>query len=65
MNMSSPDEIASMIREVSRTGSHVLADPYYHPEVRVVLDLDSDRLGVKVFFDEEEQSFEDSTGIEF
>lgn len=52
---SSPQEIAEVIREVSRTEAAPAATALYTPKVTIALDLASDRLGVKVLFDEEDQ----------
>ena len=64
LNSSSPAEIAQAIREVQTLDSQVpnvdfSAQPTpartITPQVAIVLDLNSDRLGMKVLFDEQEQ----------
>jgi superfamily II DNA or RNA helicase len=64
MNSGSPAEIAGVVQEIfaldseaspwDATGAAV-APVGYTPQVCIVLDLNSDRLGVKVLFDETEQ----------
>ncbi|MEZ4752876.1 MAG: DEAD/DEAH box helicase [Bdellovibrionota bacterium] len=56
MNTSSSEEIASVIKEVSEPGNSVKHAVAYFPEVKIMLDLASDRLGVKVYFDEDLQA---------
>lgn len=51
MNTSSPDEIAGVISEISRVERRPAGTAIYAPEVQVVLDVKSDRLGVQVLFD--------------
>jgi superfamily II DNA or RNA helicase len=60
VNSSSPVEIAQAIRGAHSLEPGAASDPasstsVYLPEVTVLLDLSSDRLGVKVLFDEIEQ----------
>lgn len=56
MNTSSPDEIASVITEISHVEYRPQAPVLVDPLVEIVLDLKSDRLGVQVLFDGEAQS---------
>ena len=56
MNTSSSEEIASVIKEVSEPGNSVKHQTAYFPEVKIGLDLNTDRLGVKVFFDKDLQA---------
>lgn len=53
--LSSPQEIAGVIRDVSRSESAPQQQAQYSPKVSVVLDVSSDRLGVQVLFDGEPQ----------
>ncbi len=53
---SSAQEVADVIREVSRTESASPATSHYKPRVSIALDLSSDRLGVRVLFDDEPQA---------
>lgn len=55
MNTSSPSEIAEVIREVGQQIAEAAPLAPYHPEVAILLNLASDRLGVKVLFDGDEQ----------
>lgn len=60
LSASSPSEIADAIRdthslEQSATGKQVAAQAQFLPKVSILLDLSSDRLGVKVLFDDVEQ----------
>ncbi|MCB0318655.1 MAG: DEAD/DEAH box helicase [Bdellovibrionales bacterium] len=56
MNTSSSEEIAAVIQEVSEPGNSVKHQSNYFPNVKIALDLNSDRLGVKVFFDKDLQA---------
>jgi SNF2 family DNA or RNA helicase len=55
MNMTSPEEIASVIEELGSI--NVIHAPHvdYYPKVTIYLDCTSDRLGVQVIFDGEVQ----------
>jgi superfamily II DNA or RNA helicase len=64
VNSSSPTEIAQALREIQALGTNsshgdasasAAAAQLVTPEVTIVLDLNSDRLGMKVLFDEQEQ----------
>lgn len=55
MNLTSPEEIASVISEISDKITAPAPAAVYTPEVSITLDLRSDRLGVKLFFDKELQ----------
>jgi hypothetical protein len=56
MNTSSPSDIAAVIKEISQLEHAAAQAAPYYPEVSIVLDLESDRLGVKVLFDKELQA---------
>lgn len=53
---SSPQEIADVIRDVSRGEASPSTASHYCPKVSIVLDLSSDRLGIRVLFDDQEQA---------
>ena len=64
VNSSSPAEIAQAIREIQTLDTQVPSSDFsgqqspahtITPQVAIVLDLNSDRLGMKVLFDEQEQ----------
>jgi superfamily II DNA or RNA helicase len=64
VNSSSPVEIAQAIREIQTLDTQVPSSDFsgqqstahtITPQVAIVLDLNSDRLGMKVLFDEQEQ----------
>ena len=64
VNSSSPIEIAQAIREIQTLDTQVPSSDFsgqqnpthtIAPQVAIVLDLNSDRLGMKVLFDEQEQ----------
>ena len=64
VNSSSPIEIAQAIREIQTLDTQVPSSDFsgqqspahtITPQVAIVLDLNSDRLGMKVLFDEQEQ----------
>lgn len=64
VNSSSPAEIAQAIKEIQGLDSQTLGNEFsaqpnlsnvVTPQVAIVLDLNSDRLGMKVLFDEQEQ----------
>ena len=55
MNLTSPEEIAAVISEVGQNTALVTPANVFTPEVKISLDLYSDRLGVKIFFDDELQ----------
>ena len=64
VNSSSPAEIAQAIREIQTLDTQVPSSDFsgqqspthtISPQVAIVLDLNSDRLGMKVLFDEQEQ----------
>jgi superfamily II DNA or RNA helicase len=56
MNTSSPQDIASVITEISQLEHAAAQQAPYYPQVSIILDLESDRLGVRVFFDNELQA---------
>lgn len=56
MNMSSPVEIAAVLNEVSQVESSISRSKEYRPDVKLTIDLTSDRLGVQVYFDDEVQT---------
>lgn len=55
MNTSSPADIAAVLRELK--GTHIKSSPEtsFRPEVTILLDLSSDRLGLRVLFDGDPQ----------
>lgn len=55
MNTSTPQEIAGIIKEVSQIEGAILSPPTFSPEVSILLDFRSDRLGVRLLFDDELQ----------
>jgi non-specific serine/threonine protein kinase len=55
MNLTSPEEIAAVISEVSNNAAVLAPTNLFTPEVKIYLDFYSDRLGVKLFFDDELQ----------
>lgn len=55
MNTSSPQEIASVISELNTNEAAVGILNVYTPTVAIAVHLDSDRLGVQVFFDGEQR----------
>jgi len=64
MNLTSPEDIASVISEVSRVEFAPIGSTPRHPNVTLVIDHSSDRLGVQVIFDDQVQApalFEDTT----
>lgn len=54
INPGSPEEIAQVVRDMR--SAHATTARAYHPAVSIVLHFAGDRLGVKVFFDGEEQT---------
>ncbi len=56
MNTSSPAEIAAIINEISAPGRITASESSFIPHVKILLDLSTDRLGVKVLFDDEIQT---------
>jgi superfamily II DNA or RNA helicase len=55
MNMSSPTEIASVISDLNHIEITTQRPVAYHPKVQVVLNCNTDRLGVQIIFDGEIQ----------
>ncbi len=55
MNMKSPQEIAAVIGEISKVESRAMTALNYTPEIAILLDTSSDRLGVQILFDDEIQ----------
>jgi len=55
MNMSSPQDIAGVINEIGKIEHRYAPIPVFTPQVTVHLDLASDRLGIQLLFDGENQ----------
>lgn len=56
MNTNSPADMADVLREIRGVSGAQLTEAGYRPSVGIELDLRSDRLGVRLFFDGELQS---------
>lgn len=54
-NTDRPQELADAIRDAGNTAAWQ-TDYQYHPEVAVLVMVDRDRLGIKVFFDQRQQA---------
>ena len=56
MNVTTPTDIAAVIREVGSQEPMTFPVPHFIPEVSIELDYSTDRLGVRVLFNDEPQA---------
>ncbi len=56
MSTSTPADIAAVISEIGSPTGKAAPEVHFLPQVKIVLETSSDRLGVKLFFDGEEQT---------